>query len=100
MKKLRSFRKDKRGIVLVGIIAITFIISSSIIGLVGALAVNETADALGPYATDQRAINLIESCRNAYIVAIVLVDVLLLVWWGVSAQRKESQEDPMPFFPE
>jgi hypothetical protein len=92
---MRRFRQNQSGIVLVGIICIVFIICSSIIGLAGALAVNKVADALTPYlGSDVRALNTVTSARNAYIVAVVLVDVLLLVYWGVSAQRKESQESP------
>jgi hypothetical protein len=87
--KRRNFRENNQGIVLVGLIAIIFIICSSIIGIVGALAVNQVGDAMAQYATDIRASNLITSCRNVYIVSVVLVDVLLLVWWGVSAQEKD-----------
>jgi len=32
---------------------------------------------------------------NVYGVVIVVVDVLLLVWWGISAQRVESEESPV-----
>ena len=92
---MQSFLHDKSGIVLVSIVAITFIITSSIIGLVGALAVNQVADALTPYmGSDVRATNLVLTCRNAYIVSIVLADIMLIIWWAVSAQRRESQENP------
>jgi hypothetical protein len=86
---------DSSGIILVSIIAVTFILTSSIIGLVGALCVNQIADALTPYlGSDVRATNLVLTCRNAYIVSIVLADVMLIIWWAVSAQRRETQESP------
>ena len=97
---MRNFIHNRSGIVLVSVIAITFIIASSIIGLVGALAVNQVADALTPYmGSDVRATNLVQSCRNAYIVSIVLADVMLIIWWATSAQKSESQESPqyVPF---
>ena len=92
---MRNLIHDTSGIILVSVVAITFIITSSIIGLVGALCVNQVADALTPYmGSDVRAINLVETCRNAYIVSIVLADIMLIIWWAVSAQRRESQENP------
>ncbi len=96
LKKLRSIIDDEHGILMVGILAVTFIISSSIIWLVGALIVNSTFDALVPYfpVSDPRALATAQNAVAAYGVVIVVVDVLLLVWWGVSAQRVESQESP------
>ena len=66
----------------------------------GALAVNRIADAVLPLVggNSVSALNLIQNARNAYIVAIVLADVCLLIYWGVSAQRKERQESPSPVF--
>ena len=94
MRSLRDFRNNTQGIVLVGVIAIVFIISSSLIWLVGALIVNRTFDALAPYFAvgDPRALVTAQSAVNTYGVVIVVVDVLLLVWWGISAQRVESEE--------
>jgi len=95
--KLKRFVGDRRGIVAVGVLAIVFIISSSLIWLVGALIVNRTFDALAPYFAvgDPRALITAQNAVNIYGVVIVVVDVLLLVWWGISAQRVESQETPM-----
>ena len=94
-RSLRNFRDNRSGIVLIGLICIVFIVTSSLIGLVGALAVNRIADALSPFTSgDIRATALVETARNAYILSIVLVDITLLVYWAVSAQRKESQEQP------
>jgi len=96
---MRNFIKDTQGLVLVAVIAIVFIFATSIIGLVGALSINKIADAVAPYVgSDVRAYDLVQNCRNVYIVTIVLADVLLIVWLFVSAQRRESQEAPQ-FFP-
>jgi hypothetical protein len=97
LKSLGSFVVDERGIVAVGVLAITFIISSSLIWLVGALIVNQTFDALVPYfsGADPRGLLAASNAVNVYGVVIVVVDVLLLVWWGISAQRVESEESPV-----
>ena len=98
MRSLREFRNDESGIVLVGVIAIIFIMCSSIIWLIGALIVNRTFDALAPYFAvgDPRALITAQNAVNTYGVVIVFVDILLLVWWGISAQRVESEESPGP----
>ena len=96
----RNFIYDTQGLVLVAIVAIVFIFTTSIIGLVGALAVNKIADAVTPYVgSDIRALNLVTSCRNVYIVSVVVADISLVVWLFISAQRKESQEAPQMYFP-
>jgi hypothetical protein len=97
IKLFKRFIEDKRGIVAVGVLAIAFIISSSMIWLVGALIVNQTFDALVPYfpAGDPRGLYAAQNAVNMYGVMIVVVDVLFLVWWGISAQRVESEESPM-----
>jgi len=101
LKPFHRLLRSKRGIVLAGVVAITFIFLSSIIWLVGALIVNRTFDALVPYMDeDPRVLILNQNAVNAYGVSIVIVDVLLLVWWGLSAQKVESQESQgssMPF---
>jgi hypothetical protein len=99
MRKLRSFRNDKRAIILPAVIAITFIILSSIIWLAGALIVNRTFDQLqGIIAEcDPRVLSISQNALNAYAVSIVVVDGLLLVWWGLSSQKVESQESPAPY---
>ena len=95
---MRNLMHENSGIILVSLVAITFIITSSIIGLVGALCVNQIADALTPYlGSDVRATNLVLTCRNAYIVSIVLADIMLIIWWAVNAQRVERQESPQYF---
>ena len=99
MNSKRNFKRNTEGLVLVSIIAIVFLFCINIIGLVGALTVNQIADAVTPdVGSDVRAYDLVQNCRNVYIVTVVLADVLMLVWWAVSAQRKESQEAPQ-FFP-
>ena len=99
MRTLRDFKDNKQGIVLVSLIVIVFITVTSIIGLVGALAVNKIADDvvamnIPGFSNNIQALNLVQTARNAYIIAVVLTDVMLLVYWAVSAQRKESQEQP------
>lgn len=95
-RSLRDFRSNQSGIVVVGVIAIVFIVFSSLIWLVGALIVNRTFDALAPYFAvgDPRALVTAQNAVNTYGVMIVVVDILLLVWWGISAQRVESEESP------
>jgi hypothetical protein len=95
--KLRNFKKDNKGILLVGAIAITFIFLSSIVWLAGAIVVNRTFDAFQPWfaISDPRALVLAQNAVNAYGVSIVITDVCFLIWWGLSAQKKESQESPM-----
>lgn len=97
MRKLCDLAKENSGIVAVGMLAIAFIISSSLIWLVGALIVNQTFDALTPYFPlgDPRGLLAAQNAVNVYGVVIVVVDVLLLVWWGISAQRVESEESPL-----
>lgn len=91
-----DFRNDESGIIMEGIIAIVFIVFSSLIWLVGALVVNQTFDALTPFFAlgDPRAFVTAQNAVNIYGVVIVVVDSLLLVWWGISAQRVESEESP------
>jgi hypothetical protein len=90
----QSFLSDKRGIALVGVVAVAFIFVSSIIWLAGALVVNRTYDAFAPIFArmDVESQIISQHAVNAYGVSIVVVDVLLLVWWGLSAQKVESQE--------
>lgn len=96
----RSFRSNKRGIVLAGVIAIIFIVLSSIVWLVGALIVNRTFDGLASTFAecDPRVLTLSQNAVNAYAVSIVVVDVLLLVWWGLSAQKKEVVDEPAGYY--
>ena len=97
---MRNFRRNQTGLVLVSIVAITLVFALAIIGLVGMLSANRIADAITPYmGPDVRATNLIQECRNALAVSVVLSIVMVLVWWAVSAQRRESQENAMPYFP-
>ena len=65
--------------------------------MIGALIVNRTFDALAPYFAvgDPRALIAAQNAVNAYGVSIVVIDILFLVWWGISAQRVESEESPM-----
>lgn len=98
--KLSTIRKDNRGILLAGAIAISFIIMSSIIWLAGALIVNRTFDAFQPWfaISDPRALITAQNAVNAYGVSIIIVDLLFLLWWGLSAQKKESVESSaMPY---
>jgi hypothetical protein len=98
--KLRSFRNDKRGIIIAGIIAITFIILSSIVWLVGALIVNRFFDALLPtmLLCDPQVLIVNQNAVNAYGISIIPVDVCFLIWWAVSAQKKEVvEEDVSPY---
>lgn len=90
----RDFRNDQNGIVLVGVIAISFIIMSSIIWICGALIVNKVFDAVIPYFSvdDTRGLVTAQNTVNTYGVVIVVVDFLLLAWWAISAQRVESVE--------
>jgi hypothetical protein len=90
----QNFLSDRRGIVTAGIVAICFIFLSSILWLVGALIVNRTFDAFLPLFNDSdpRALLTGQHAVNAFGVSIVVIDVLLLVWWGLNAQRVESQE--------
>ena len=99
MKKLRSFRNNQRGIVHAGIIAIVFIVLSSIIWIIGALIVNKTFDQLqGIIATcDPQVASISQNAVNGFGVMIVIIDVGLVIWWGLSAQRVESQESPAAY---
>ena len=95
MNTLRQFKNNKQGLVLVGLICIVFIFATSIIGLVGALCVAKVADALTPFVSDNtEALNVVTNARNAYIIGIVICDISFLAYWGVSAQRKGSVEQP------
>jgi hypothetical protein len=97
---MRDFRSNKSGIVLAGIIAIIFIVLSSIVWLVGALIVNRTFDGLLPtlQECDPRVLALSQGVLTAYAVSIIVVDVLLLVWWGLSAQKKEVVDEPAGYY--
>jgi len=98
--KRRNFRNNKRGIVLVGVIAIVFIVLSSIVWLVGAMIVNRTFDGLLPTLEecDPRVLSLSQKVLNAYAVSIVVIDVLFLVWWGLNAQKKEVVDEPAGYY--
>ncbi|MFA5365678.1 MAG: hypothetical protein WC325_10910 [Candidatus Bathyarchaeia archaeon] len=90
----KSLLKDDSGIIFEGVIAITFIILSSIVWLCCALFVNRVFDAFIPtlLTCDPRALATSQTAVNAFGVSIVIVDVMFLVWWGLSAQKVESQE--------
>ena len=91
----QSFLGDRRGIIAVGIVAICFIFLSTFLWLIGALIVNRTFDAFVPLFNDSgepRTLLTGQHAVNAFGVSIVIIDVLLLVWWALSAQRVESQE--------
>jgi hypothetical protein len=92
----RFLRKDSNGILLVGIICISFIIMSSLIWLAGALIVSRTFDAFMPWfaVCDPRAQATAQQALNAYGISIIVVDVCFLIYWGVSAQKNESVEGP------
>lgn len=98
MRNFSDFKKDKHGIVLVALIVIVMITSANILGIIGALMVNRVADALTPFlgGSNTQALTVVTNARNAYIVGIVLVDICLIIYLAVSAQRKESQETPIP----
>lgn len=95
-----SWIHDTRAMILSGIIAITFIFLSSITWLVGAMIVNRTFDSLLPFImeSDPRVLAICQSSINAYAFVIVIVDVGMLVWWGLSAQKKESVESPANYY--
>lgn len=98
--RTRNFRQNQEGIILPLAIAISFIIMSSIIWLVGALIVGKTFDAFAPWfaISDPRALIVAQNAVNAYGVSIIVVDILFLVWAGLSAQKRESQESSaMPY---
>jgi hypothetical protein len=88
--------RNRSGMIVSGIIAIVFIFLSSLIWLMGALVLNKTFDAFGPWfaISDPRALIVSQQAMTAYAISIVIVDVLLLVWWGLSSQKRESQESP------
>jgi hypothetical protein len=90
----KSLLKDDSGIIFEEVIAITFIVLSSIVWLCCALFVNRVFDAFIPILVtcDPRALATSQTAVNAFGVSIVIIDALLLVWWALSAQRVESQE--------
>jgi hypothetical protein len=87
---------SKSGMIVSGIIAIVFIFLSSLIWLVGALILNKTFDAFMPWfaISNPRAYIVSQQAMTAYAISIVITDILLLVWWGLSSQKRESQESP------
>ena len=93
--KLNNFVKDCSGIA-ASIIVISFTIMSSIIWLVGELILNRVFDAFQPIlATCQpQALTISQNALDAYGMSIVIVDVLYLVYWNLSAFKSESQESP------
>lgn len=91
----KKLRQNNQGIVLAGIIAITFIVLSSMIWVVGAIIVSRFNDGFLPFMTslgDPRVTTVASMAMTAYGWAIVPVDVGLIVWWALSASKKESQE--------
>jgi hypothetical protein len=92
----RFLRQDSHGILLVGIICISFIIMSSLIWLAGALIVSRTFDAFMPWFAicDPRAQAVAQQALNAYGVSIIVVDICFIIYWGVSSQKNESVEGP------
>jgi len=93
---LQRFMGDRSGIIFAGVVAITFIVLSSIVWLACALIVNRTFDGFLPILLecDPRALATSQMALNAFGVSIVVVDVMFLVWWGLSSQKVESQEMP------
>jgi uncharacterized membrane protein len=96
----RNLLVNKEGFVLVSVISITLIFCIAIIGLVGMLSVNRIADAVAPFlGHDVRAANIVAQCRTSLVVGVVLSIVMVMVYWAVSAQRRETQESPQQYFP-
>jgi cellulose biosynthesis protein BcsQ len=96
LKPLNRLLHDNSGIIFAGVVAVTFIFLSSLIWLACALIVNRVFDGFYPILLDcdPRALATSQSALNAFGVSIVVVDVMFLVWWGLSSQRIESQESP------
>lgn len=97
MNKIKELIKDSKGIILEGVIAISFIFFSSLIWLIGEIVIHRTYDAMVPTFFDQidpRGLALVDNYINAYAVSIIIVDALLLLWWGLSTQKHETQEYP------
>jgi succinate dehydrogenase/fumarate reductase cytochrome b subunit len=94
VKRKNRLLHDDSGIIFVGVVAITFIVLSSITWLACALVVNRVFDGFLPIllTCDPRALATSQSALNAFGVSIVITDVMFLVWWGLSAQKVESQE--------
>jgi hypothetical protein len=97
---IQNWKTNKEGIVKEGIIAISFIVMSSIIWLVGQLIVSKTFDAFMPWfaITDPRVLITANAAMTGYSISIIIVDILFLVWWGLSTQKHESFEEPMGRF--
>lgn len=95
-KFLKRFLRNKRAIILPGIIAIIWIILSSITWLAGAVIVSRTYDQLqGTIEECNPMVAVISNnALNAYGISIIVLDILFIVWWALSAQRVESQEVP------
>jgi hypothetical protein len=94
MNKLGDFFRNQQGIIIQGVIAVSFIIMSSIVWLCGLLITNRVFDALAPWfaISDPRALILAQTCLNAYAVSILITDGCLIVWWYLSAFKVESIE--------
>jgi len=90
-----SLIEDKRGILMQGIIAVVFITASTLLWLICALILNRVADSMSAYTSADPHVALISANTvNTFGVVIVVVDGLLILWWGLSAFRKERQEIP------
>ena len=97
VKKLSQFINDTSGIIFEGVIAVSFIIMSSMVWLCGEVIVSRVFDGFLPILNlcDPRGLAMVQMYLNAYGVSIVIVDVLFIVWWGLAAGKSESQESPL-----
>jgi hypothetical protein len=94
---LTNFKNDKQGIVKEIVITIVFTIVIAILYIIGELEVNRVADALTAYVGNNTdALNVVHNAVNYFGIGGIVIIACLFIWCGVSAQKRGSQEQPLP----
>lgn len=68
---------------------------ATITWLVAMLVTGEFIDTFSAQATNPYTVSLGETVRNQGAIVVVIIDIGMIVWMGISAFKRESQEAPI-----
>ena len=96
MKPFYRFIHDTHANFWVNVLGVTMIIVLDIVWVVMAYVLNVSLDAFAGFISGiPEGMLASDSLRNQMGIIIVVVNILILAWMGVSAFRKQTQEYPM-----
>jgi len=94
---MKGFLKSNKAIfwvIFVGVVTMTIATATWLVAMV---ITGAFVDSMTAHATSSYTVNFGETVRNQGAIVVVLIDVGMLVWMGISAFRKETQEAPLSF---